>query len=148
MVMWDDADILKKIEMGLIRVNLDTLEVQVFQPYRRRYCTRKPRQYRGRWCFKLGHSSKKQRTIYRNKLVWMAANKQTVPDGMVVDHIDGVRENDHPGNLRLMPIAASYRQGNGKQEDIHFDSVMAFFDHILWYGVEPTEEFCGIEGAM
>jgi len=28
------------------------------------------------------------------------------------------------------------------------NQVMAFFDHILWYGIEPTEDFCGISGAM
>jgi len=148
MPLWDDDDILRRLRMGLIRVDLDTLRVQVFQPYTRRYCTRKPRQNKGRWNYKFGHSRTKQRTIYRNKLIWMAANDQVVPDGMVVDHIDGNGENDHPSNLRLMSSSVSHLQGHEKLLDNNFDSVMAFFDHILWYGVEPIDDFCGIQGAM
>jgi len=140
---WDDADVLHRLQHGLMTVDLNTLEVKSWHARRKRMEAKKPNQNRGRWRFVLGG----KRTIYRNKLVWMAAHKQLVPQGMVVDHVNGDRTDDRLLNLKLMTAFESCRQGNTIQRDTKLESAEAFFDHILWYGVPPTKDFCGITGA-
>jgi hypothetical protein len=34
------------------------------------------------------------------------------------------------------------------EDERRLDRALAFFDHIIWYGRPPDEEFCGIVGAM
>jgi len=78
-----------------------------------------------------------QRLIYRNKLAWMSTHKTIVPDGFVVDHVDGNSLNDHPSNLQLHTKLESLRQGNDAQSKPVFD----FFDYILFTGEDPPDAF-------
>lgn len=63
--------------------------------------TRHPKNGRYRYNIRVG---KAQRTIQRNRLHWMIANRQVPPDGIDVDHIDRDKTNDDPDNLRLRGI--------------------------------------------
>jgi hypothetical protein len=92
----------------------------------------------GRLCLKLRVNGLPLRKIFRNRLVWMWANNQTIPPGYVVDHEDCDSLNDHPDNLKLMPKAESDRQGNAIQ---HWTDVAGFFDYIAFVGHAPSEEY-------
>lgn len=39
------------------------------------------------------------------RIIWEMANGQSIPDGMVVDHIDRNPLNNHPSNLRIATVA-------------------------------------------
>lgn len=39
--------------------------------------------------------------VHYHNIVWVLHNKEDIPPGHVVDHIDGDRMNNHPSNLRL-----------------------------------------------
>jgi len=149
-----DKQILDRLNKGLIEVNLETLAVKDFNNSTRSFYIKTPdfHQKTNR-CFHHFHRRRDgkriRRAICRNRLVWMAVHRRVVPDGFVVDHIDGNCCNDLPGNLQLMTREESDRQGHLIRDlDVALDKARAFFDHIEWYGVEPTEEFCGIEGAL
>jgi len=75
-----------------------------------------------------------RRTIYKNKLVWMIANKKLVPEGFVVDHVDGDRSNDRVDNLGVHTREESSLQGFTKMED----EVFAYFEAIGFFGFEPS----------
>lgn len=101
---------LARMGAGLLRVDLDTLEVWGYHTQRRTWKLVKPRYNRGRAKLPLGPS---RSYVYRNRLVWMWVHRR-VPDG-VVDHVDGDKTNDAPGNLRLQSREESDRQGAARQ---------------------------------
>jgi hypothetical protein len=73
------------------------------------------------------HIDGKYNTVYKNRLVWMFFYKSHIPDGYVVDHIDGNRQNDHITNLQLMTLEESHRQGYHCQTQDAFTEVSNFF---------------------
>ena len=50
------------------------------------------------YCFSING---KRFTLYEHRLVWML-NKGEIPEGMTVDHIDGVKTNNEIDNLQLL----------------------------------------------
>ena len=45
--------------------------------------------------------SGKKYAILAHRLVWMAVNLSLIPDGLTVNHMDGVKSNNSPTNLEL-----------------------------------------------
>jgi hypothetical protein len=80
----------------------------------------------GRYRYNIG-IGKAQRTIQRNKLHWMIANRQLVPQGIDVDHRDRDKTNDEPDNLQLKGIPDN-RGDNWSVSAFH--EVASFFDSI------------------
>jgi hypothetical protein len=135
-----DREVQARIERGNLIINPETLEVSYYHRNNDRWYTKKPNQHpkSGRWRFQFAIGDKRN-NIYRNRLVWMYFNGP-VPDGYVVDHIDGDNQNDYPGNLQLMEIGTSHQQGNGVQADKVLDELSWWFDMVGYWGYEPVGE--------
>jgi hypothetical protein len=43
---------------------------------------------------------------------YIAKHGELIPEGMTTDHIDGITTNNHPANLRLLPLSENTRMGN------------------------------------
>lgn len=56
----------------------------------------------------------KDKTYKRSKLIWIY-HYGVIPEGMTIDHIDGIRDNDKVSNLRLATHTENCRN-KGKQK--------------------------------
>jgi hypothetical protein len=63
-----------------------------------------------------------------------------VPNGYVVDHIDGDNQNDYPKNLQLMEMGQSHQQGNGIRDDKVLNELSWWFDMVGYWGYDPVGE--------
>lgn len=133
-----ETDLLNRILADKLRL-VDGQHVEYYHRQRKRWYRKKPDQHplSGRHRFRFGP---RRETVYRNRLVWMIANKEPIPDGHVVEHSDGNRLNDALNNLELMTIGDSNSQGNSKQAYDRSREVLRFFDFITLYGCEPTDD--------
>lgn len=43
----------------------------------------------------------KIKTMFSHRLVWMVFNFQYIPDGLIINHSNGIKNNNHPFNLEL-----------------------------------------------
>ena len=120
-----DEEVLALIRSGHIVVRLEEfsgerlIEVWKWHASRRRYERLKAHCYddppRWRYHLRIGGAAVRNRTIYRNKLVWLSTKRENVPAGHVIDHADQDPENDWPDNLRLMTFKESDAQGRRLQ---------------------------------
>lgn len=78
----------------------------------------------GRAYYHIRIGTDRQRTIYRNKLMWMIKNKKLVPDWADIDHKDRNRLNDDPSNLRLLEKSVNRRSNE-------LDEAFNFFNEII-----------------
>lgn len=97
-----------KVLLGLILAGWLVLrdgKLHKYHAQKRRFlevvATLHPVDRRYRYNIRVGKS---QRTIQRNRLHWMIANRELLPAGVDVDHVDRDKQNDHPDNLRLRGI--------------------------------------------
>lgn len=115
-----DADILARLVNGTLRVNVETTLVMSEGRYGEwkelKPIFRQPDGCSGYYFFSICHNGKKKK-ITRHGLVWMAANMEVIPDGVIIDHIHGPKAGDHIGNLRLYTPAAN---GNHELANIEF----------------------------
>lgn len=100
-----DEEILADMATGLIRVE-DDLSVWKWHPGKKAHLRMAerthPRSGRVTFNFRKGTgAAKTQRTVYRNKLVWLWHHRIPVPDGTHVDHANGFDTDDRIDNLRL-----------------------------------------------
>ena len=132
-----EDELLEKIERGHLHVCHQTGVVSYWHRGRMRWYEKKPRQHEksGRWKFAFKIGPNKSTSVYRNRLVWMYFNRRPIPQGYVVNHVDGDNQNDHPSNLSLMRKVDSDRQGNQMQCGGELDDWIAFLD--FW--VEPSK---------
>jgi hypothetical protein len=141
-----DEHILQMMRSAILLVNIPEepggwrkITVQKFHAGRKRYKTLTPNEGDpGRIRYSIHKKGYAQRTVYRNKLVWMWVNKKVVPPGYVVDHKDHNSLNDYPDNLELQLEVDSHRQGAWLQG---WDEAVAFFDYIAFMGKEPPEDW-------
>lgn len=102
-----DQDILDAFDTGILRIDVDgDLGVEKWHRKNKTYVRLAEREHRknGRITFNLANGTgdtKTQRTVYRNKLVWMWVHRRLVPEGYHIDHENGVCTDDRPDNLRL-----------------------------------------------
>lgn len=130
--------LLDRARKGLLRLMVNgDVEIEYFHIGRNRWYTKKPDAHpkTGRARFRFGP---KRDTVYRNRLVWMIHNLQPIPDDHVVDHADQNRLNDFPGNLELMKLEESKKQGNAIQQDCVLEQLCRWFDFLGEYGREPV----------
>jgi len=99
---------------------------------------------RGRYQFKIGGRVK---TVYANRLVWMLGNMKAIPEGCVVDHINGRRWDDCLSNLRLQSKKESDRQGSGCRDNTVLEKLSRWFEFMGEYNREPKHphEFTWLE---
>jgi len=138
----------KLIQQGLLRLVGETT-VEYYHSGRRRWYEKKPNQHpiSGRWRFMFSYGKGKRSTVYRNRLIWMLANRAPIPSGMFIDHVDGQRENDRANNLRLSDSSTSHQQGNEFQMDMVAEYLSRWFFFMGKYGREPATplELCFVE---
>lgn len=118
---------------------LPGLVVQVLHQADGRIYIKIPQQHpvSGRYRFQFGSG---RWPVYRNRLVWMITNKKPVPEGFIVDHVDGNRFNDNPENLQLMLNCESHKQGQAIQQDETLDYLCRWFDFVSTNKREPETE--------
>ena len=94
---------------------------------RLRYIPLKPIEHRGRkqHAIRLGD---RYRKIGRNRLLWMLARHEPIPDGMDVDHEDKDRLNDDHFNLRLRDSRENQLDNVGRRQ---LEDAMDFFGQKL-----------------
>ena len=114
----------KKLREGHIRLTSEN-EVQVYHKQHQRWITKIPEQRKGRWKYKVGPG---RHSVYKNRLVWMLTQKQSVPVGCCVDHINGDKRDDRPENLQLHSQVESDRQGSTVQVDKNFLQICQWFE--------------------
>lgn len=122
----DDAELL-----GLILCNYITFargHVYKFHARRWRYyritATQHPKDKRWRYNIRIG---KRQRTIQRNRLIWMIVHRELIPHDVDVDHFDHDNENDVIDNLRLRDKTMNRSDNYSKA---NMDDVMGFFERV------------------
>ncbi len=102
-----EAMVLAKMNAGTFKVCPDTRTVSYYHLHRKRWYVKKHqfhnRSGRARVVFNGGH------VIYLNRLVWIWMNRKLPVE--VIDHRDGNRHNDEPGNLQPQTWDESNRQG-------------------------------------
>lgn len=130
-----ESQLLYKIQTGFLRLRDGQVEHYHFK--KKHWIVKKPNQHpeSGRWRFAFGNGNRT--SVYRNRIIWMLANKQEIPDTHFVDHIDGDRLNDDPGNLKLMLKEESHRQGNKRQTDPILGMLCRWFEFVSLIGREP-----------
>lgn len=120
-----DQEILNLINAGLLKHRNGI--VSKFHMRRKRYYqltpTHHPISGRARYNIRLG--SDRQRTIYRNKLVWMFTHRRLVSNGCDIDHRNGDNTDDHPGNLNELG-SSDNRRRNWTDEELQ--EVLDYFD--------------------
>lgn len=88
----------------------------------------------------------KDRTIFMHRFVWEIWNGR-IPDGMIIDHINGDRLDNRLCNLRLVTIAESNRNRSGWGESASdYKGVTYSKKHEKWVARiknEGTEHFLG-----
>lgn len=137
----DDAEILDWILNGALIIDFETLEVRKFHKNRKTFTKlgRSVHPLSGRIRIVLGDGYRR-RTIYRNKLVWMAFHKRMVPDNIMIDHIDRDVTNDLPHNLQLHTELESTTQGYNGQLESFYKNWCAFFEYLEFMGHIPPED--------
>lgn len=127
--------LLDKALRGEIRLNA-SMEVEVYHGGWQRFIIKRPDQHpvSGRYRFRFG---KNRDTIYRNRLVWIIANRKLIPDGYFIDHRNENSQDDTPKNLQLMASQESHKQGNALTEDNTYAMLRRWFHFIGQYRREP-----------
>jgi hypothetical protein len=94
--------------------------------WRRKMVKLNPHQHpkSGRWRYNL-RLGERQRTIYRNKLVFMLAHRR-IPEH-TLDHEDHDNQNDAPCNLAERPHACNSADNWSRRQ---LDAALAFFDAV------------------
>jgi hypothetical protein len=121
-----DEDIIERIALGTLTVLVNDPRVFSFSrgSWRElRIIERESNSSSYRFVEICKNSKKKKVALHR--LVWMFANRRTVPDGYDVDHIEG-KDIEHPdaiSNLRLLESRANrgkQKPFNNQTEEIPF----------------------------
>ena len=139
MVNQAEVLVLQRILKGLVEIREadGVQEVWSFHCGRNKWAKKSWRVNQGRACYQICGS-----TGYRNRLLWMIANRRAIPNGYHVDHVDLDKTNDHTDNLRLMSESDSHRQGNEIQKDLQLERLSRRFEwagagfefeHVQWY---------------
>jgi len=125
-----EKELLKRARDGLLRL-VDGVEVEYFHLCHKQWKRKIPDQHplTGRYRFRFGP---RRLTVYRNRLIWILTHLCEVPDGQVVDHVDGDPLNDHPSNLCLMDLVDSHQQGYNKTVEKTFRECMDFFEDLAF----------------
>ena len=116
------------LQMDLLRVHVHDERVIVLKwhSWRKRYGQLSPTQHplSGRWRYNIRGKGKAQRTIYRNKLVWMSQNLTMVAEGKELHHLDQDNQHDASENLEPMDAVENARLNFDKG----FKECAEFFD--------------------
>lgn len=130
-----EAELLDKINAGLLEMRGG--DVWFYHGSHKKWVKKKPKYHeksgRAKCCW-----GPKRQTVYQNRLIWMLTHKQAIPDGYYVDHTNGNRYDDSPGNLQLMRAVDSHRQGQEKGKDTTLDRLGRWFAFVGEQGREPT----------
>lgn len=127
----------EKIKAGKLRFT-ESGELECYHDGRQHWYRKKELRHptTGRAKYMVGSGGVRS-SVYKNRLVWMVANWRPVPEGFVVDHVDGNRYNDQPDNLSLMTSRDSDVQGNGRGADTNLEVLGRWFEFVGAHGREP-----------
>jgi hypothetical protein len=125
---------LEQIKNGAIR--LDQFGgVEYFSSQQKRWILKSPQFHpasgRKKYAFN------REKFIYANRLIWMIANKQSIPESCFIDHKDGNRLNDAADNVQLHLIRKSNQQGGNVRTENTLEKLSRWFEFVGNYGREP-----------
>jgi hypothetical protein len=109
-----DDEIVGMIRKGLLYLS-EKGEIRKFHSKRKRFAT-----LSSNWTDSAGrarvnlHIGNRQRTIQRNRLIWMISNVRCVPDGCDVHHINGDSKDDSCDNLEPILSGENRRMNTDK----------------------------------
>jgi len=127
-----ETDCLDRIRKGLIRLTPKG-QVEVFRVNRFYTIKEHFNCCSGRRRFRLGKGY-----VYANRLMYLLKEKQEIPDGCFIDHIDGDRTNDDLMNLQVHSPTESHRQGHEKQNAFVSEKLGRWFELVSNLGREPA----------
>lgn len=136
-----EQELLNRVLRDQLRLDPETGAVLVWHGGHRRWVAKRPDAHpeTGRLRYRFDCPTGARRlTVYRNRLVWMIANRRPIPDDCHVDHKNEDRLDDRPDNLRLMPRRESYAQGRRVQEERVLERLCRWFDFLGQHGREPV----------
>lgn len=121
-----DEEILKLAERGLLKLQGGEV-VKRHRGWGGLWKELKPNQNPkdGRWRYNL-HIGRRQRTIYRNRLLWILQYRSIPDRAYDIDHLDRNNQNDDPANLALKDPSLNRGEGNYPVENLH--ECLAFFE--------------------
>lgn len=129
----DRADIiLNSINDGTLIINYETSEIfsRKVRGREGELVKLKPSLMNGYLCHNLSYKGIKK-TIKVHQVIWISRNGR-VPEGMVIDHIDRNKQNNHIGNLRVATLSENAQNKDftklGMSTELK-EEVAAFYEH-------------------
>ncbi len=134
-----DEFILQMVADGRLRIDRDTLQVEVWHRSHKRWHVKKEDYHpiSGRARYRIDTPDVKRATVYKNRLVFLYFGGKVAQGN--VDHKDGDRTNDRPNNLGDQLPDDSAGQGQRVWLRMAVAEACNWFDFVARYGTVPPD---------